>query len=158
MQTDFQIQSSSRRCCVSGRELQTGETFYSVLLEQSGKLVRQDYSPEVWNGPPPGAFSFWRARVNPPEAKRRPAIDDEMLLDCLARLDGQTDAGKVRFRYIVALQLWRRKRLKLEDAGQEVLAFRCSRTGETYQVIDPHLTEQELASVQDEVFQALGWD
>src|SRR5262249_6488576 len=119
MQTDFQIQASSRRCCVSGRELQSGETFYSVLIEQVGKLVRQDYSPEAWKGPPPGAFSFWRARVNPPESKSRPPIDDEVLLDFFVRLEGQTEAGKVRFRYIVALWLMRRKRLKFDEARQE---------------------------------------
>src|SRR5262249_46010523 len=153
MQTDFQIQASSRRCCVSGRELQTGERFYSVLIEQSGKLVRQDYSIEVWKGPPEGAYSFWQSRVSPPESKRRPPIDDEMLLDCFARLEGQTDPGKIRFRYIVALLLMRRKRVKFDEArqefGQEVLVLRCQRSGDTYQVIDPRLTERELASVQD---------
>lgn len=162
MQTDFQIQASLRRCCVSGRELQSGEKFYSVLIEQSGKLVRQDYSVEAWNGPPEGAFSFWLSRVNPPESKRRPPIDDEMLLDCFARLEGQTDLAKVRFRYIIALLLMRRKRLKFDEArqeaAQEVLVLRCPRSADTYQVINPLLTEQELASVQDEVFQALGWE
>lgn len=162
MQTDFQIQASSRRCCVTGRELNSGEKFYSVLIEQSGKLVRQDYSVEAWKGPPEGAFSFWLARVNPPESKRRPPIDDEMLLDCFARLEGQTDLGKVRFRYIVALLLMRRKRLKFDEArqeaGQEILELRCPRSADTYQVINPLLTDQELASVQDEVFQALGWE
>lgn len=162
MQTDFQIQASSRRCCVSGRELQPGEKFYSVLIEQSGKLVRQDYSVEVWKGPPEGAFSFWQARVNPPESKRRPPIDDEMLLDCFARLEGHTDPGKVRFRYIVALLLMRRKRLKFEEArqeaDQEILVLRSHRSADRFQVINPRLTERELASVQDEVFGALGWE
>jgi hypothetical protein len=164
MQTDFQIQASSRRCCVTGRELQTGEKFYSVLIEQAGKLVRQDYSLEAWKGPPEGTFSFWMARVNPPESKRRPPIDDEMLLDCFVRLEGQTDPGKVRFRYIVALLLLRRKRLddrpgKRPASGEpEILVLRCVRTGEEYQVFDPCLTEQEMATVQDEVFQVLGWE
>ncbi len=113
MQTDFQIQASSRRCCVSGRELQVGEKFYSVLLEQAGKLVRQDYGAEAWKGPPDGAFSFWQGRVHPPETKRRPTFDDEMLLDCFVRLEGQTEASKVRFRYVLALLLMRRKQLEV---------------------------------------------
>jgi hypothetical protein len=162
MQTDFQIQAPSRRCCVTGRELQTGEKYYSVLIDQSGKLVRQDYSIEAWKGPPEGAFSFWLARVPAAETRRRPVIDDETLLDCFARLEEHADPGKVRFRYIVALLLMRRKRLKFEEArqeaGQEVLVLRCPRSRDEYQVVNPCLTEQEMASVQDEVFQALGWE
>ncbi len=165
MQTDFQLQASSRRCCVNGRELQTGEKFYSVLIEQTGKLVRLDYSLEAWKGAPEGAFSFWLAHVQPPESKRRPAIDDEMLLDCFVRLEGQSEPGKVRFRYIVALLLLRRKRLRFESGpGQrggeepEIIVARCNRSRDEYQVINPRLTEQEMVQVQEEVFQVLGWE
>ncbi len=60
--TDYQIQPNTRRCVATGRELPPGTKFYSVLLEQDGKLVRQDFSSEAWQGPPPGAFSFWAGR------------------------------------------------------------------------------------------------
>ena len=35
-------------------------------------------------------------RVKPPESRKRPPIDDELLLDCFQRLDGQTEPAKVR--------------------------------------------------------------
>lgn len=56
----------------------------------------------------------------------------------------------------------RRKRLAFEeaqhDAGQEVLVLRCTRTGAKFQVLNPCLTDEELMSVQEEVFQTLGWE
>ena len=84
-----------------------------------------------------------------------------MLLDCFKRLENQLETSRIRFRYVVALLLMRRKRLRFEETlkenGQELLCLRCTRTGARYQVVNPHLSEEETAAVQDEVFQALGW-
>lgn len=158
--TEYQIQASSRRCAASGRELQPGERVYSVLLDQAGKLVRQDFAPEAWQGPPATAFSFWLGRV-PQGEQRRPPIDDELLVDCLNRLEGQTESDRIQFRYIVALLLLRRKRLKFEDArvqaGHETLRLRCTRSRRLYEVVNPGLSEEEILAVQDEVFRVLGW-
>jgi hypothetical protein len=159
---DYQIQPNTRRCSQSGRELQPGEKFYSVLLEEGGKFSRLDYGSESWQGPPPGAFSFWSGRVPPLEPNRKPRIDDDLLLDCFNRLEGQTEPGRVSFRYVVALLLMRRRRLKFEEArtenGQEVLCLRCARSGARHDVVNPGLTEEEMTAVQDEVFKVLGWE
>ena len=159
---DYQIQPSTRRCSVTGRELKPGEKVYSVLLDEGGKFVRKDFAVEAWQGPPQNAFSFWAGRVNAGDKKRRPPIDDELLLDCFQRLDGQIETERVNFRFVVALLLMRRRRLKFEEArtedGQEVLYLRCNQTGTHHRVVNPNLTEDETAAVQQDVFQALGWD
>ncbi len=158
---DYQIQPSTRRCSVSGRELKPGEKVYSVLLDEGGKFVRKDFSAEAWQGPPATAFSFWVGRVSAGD-KRRPPIDDELLLDCFQRLDGQFETEKVNFRFVLALLLMRRRRFKFEEArtedGQEVLYLRCNPTGTRHRVVNPNLTEEEMNAVQQDVFQALGWD
>jgi hypothetical protein len=160
--TEYQIQPNARRCSVSGRELRAGERFFSVLTEESGKFIRRDYAADAWTGPPHEAFSFWAGTIATPEGRRRPVIDDDMLLDCFSRLEGQTESSKINFRYVVALLLMRRRKLRLDETaredGIEVLYFRCPRTGTRYRVINPALTEDETAAVQDEVFQALGWE
>jgi hypothetical protein len=159
--TDYQIQEHTRCCAATGRELRPGERFYTVLLEEAGKFVRKDYSSEAWQGPPEGTFSFWSGRVPARNEDRRPRIDDEMLVDCFGRLEGETEPGRLNFRYVLALLLMRRKRLKFEEVrtedGQEVLCLRCSRTRASHQVVNPRLTEEEMAAVQDEVFKVLGW-
>jgi hypothetical protein len=160
---DYQIQPSTRRCSVSGREIRPGEHYYSVLLEEDGKFVRKDFSAEAWQGVPEGAFSFWKGRLAPPQqGKRRLPIDDEMLMECFGRLEGQLEPSRLRFRYVVALLLMRRRRLRFEqteqDGPQEVLWMRCTRTGARHAVVNPGLTDEELETVQEDVFQALGWE
>jgi hypothetical protein len=160
--TDYQIQPNTRRCAVSGRDLKPGEKFFTALLEDGGKFLRQDYSSEAWHGPPSGAFSFWSGRVPAQEGHHKPRIDDELLLDCFGRLEGQDDPGRVKFRYVLALLLMRRKRLKFDetrkDGERELLCLRCARTGAKYEVVNPRLTEAEMAAVQEEVFKVLGWE
>ena len=158
---DYQIQTNTRRCAGTGRELQPGERFFSVLLEEGGQLLRRDYSAEAWQGPPAGAFGFWSGRIPPADSKRLPPIDDEMLVECFQRLEGQTDPSRINFRYVVALLLMRRKRFRFEEAKQvadrEVLVLRCARTREVHEAINPGLSEEAMAAVQEEVGKVLGW-
>jgi hypothetical protein len=159
---DYQIQTNSRRCAETGRELRAGEKYYSVLLDEAGKFVRKDYSTEAWTGPPAGAFSFWAGRIPVGESRRQPRFDDEMLMECFQRLEGQTDPGRLNFRFVLALLLLRRKRLKLEPAPSggdpDLLALRCPKTRTLYRVADPRLTDAEMEAVQEEVFEVLGWE
>jgi hypothetical protein len=158
--TEYQIESNTRRCAISGRELKTGERFFSVLLEQAGKLERRDYSAESWQGPPGGTFSFWSGKIPAADVNRFPRIDEEGLVDCFERLENETSCDRVRFRFVVALLLMRKKRLKFQEtsAGSaDYLTLQCGRTGKTYRVVDPHLSEEEMASVQEEVLRVLGW-
>jgi hypothetical protein len=159
--TDYQIEPNTRRCAATGRELQPGERYFAVLRDEAGHFVRLDYSAEAWQGPPPGTFSFWAGRVPTETEDRKPQFDDDLLVECFERLQSQEEPGRVRFRYVVALLLMRRKRLRFEEAraeqGREILVLKCSRTGAKHQVVNPGMTEEEMASVQDEVFKVLGW-
>ena len=64
-------------------------------------------------------------------------------------------------RYVLALLLMRRKRLKFEEAryegDQEVLQLRCAKTGAQHRIVNPRLSEVEMGAVQEEVFKVLGW-
>ncbi len=158
---DYPIEVDTRRCSVTGRELQPGERFFGVLLEEDGKLVRRDFSAEAWQGPPAGTFSFWAGRVPPREETRRLKIDDELLFDCFQRLADSDDEGRVNFRFVVALLLMRRKRLRFEETERqgeyEILCLRDSRGRELYRVTNPQLSEEQMETVQDEVLHVLGW-
>lgn len=159
---DYQISPSTRRCALSGRELKPGERYFSVLLDESGKFVRKDYAADSWSGPPTSqAVGFWQAKVPNGSAPRRPAVDEEMLVECLSHMEGTTELSAQKFRYVLALFLLRRRRLRLEETRKqgevEVLSLRCMRSGERFSVIDPSLSDAEFESVQDDVFRVLGW-
>jgi hypothetical protein len=159
--TEYQIQPHTRRCVATGRELQAGERYYTALLEEGDQFVRQDYSKEAWQGPPPGAFSFWMGNVPPPDQPLKPRFDDDLLEECFQRLDGQLEPSRVNFRYVVALLLIRRKRLRfeqtVEENGVEKLEVSDIRTGARVLVVNPQLTDEQIADVQNEVFRVLGW-
>lgn len=158
---DYQIQPNSRRCTITGKELQPGERFYSALLDEERHLVRKDFCESAWTGPPNGAVSFWTGHVPTGADKVKPRFDDDLLEDCFQRLEGQTEPGRVNFRYVVALLLMRRRRFRYETSvmedGVEKLVLRCQRTQTKHEVINPRLSDEEMSQVQDEVFNVLGW-
>ncbi|GBD36761.1 hypothetical protein HRbin36_01889 [bacterium HR36] len=155
----YRIQESTRRCARTGRELQPGEVCYSVLYERDGQLVREDYSVEAWQGPPAGAFCFWRARVPPVERKPRIVYSDDTLWDCFLQLADRQEPQLLQMRYVLALLLIRRKRLRLLAVdwrdGTELLRLRCPRTRQDYEVLNPGLSEGDLELVQQQIQELL---
>ncbi len=160
--TDYHLSGNTRRCASTGQELRVGDRYFGVLLVEGDKFVRKDYSESAWQGPPEGALGYWKSRVVEGQTNRRPPIDDDMLVECFQQLEGQTDPSKLAFRYVLALLLMRRKRLRLEgsrlEGQQEILLMRDTRKGERFQVVDPALSDHDLESVQDEIFRVLGWE
>lgn len=158
---DYQVQPNSRRCAITGRELKPGDKFYTVLIDDNGTMTRQEHCEEAWNGPPDNVFSYWTGRVPTSEKAEKPAFDDEMLLECFTRLEGEKESSRINFRYILSLLLMRRKQLKFDEVctrdGQEVHRLREPRTKVIHEVIHPNLTEQEILDVQEEVYKVLGW-
>ena len=155
--TAYDIQNPTRLCAATGRALQVGEKYWAVLSEQDGKFVRNHYSAAAWPGPSPRAIAYWTGTVPPADRPMKPVIADELLVDCLNRLAGTTDPHQIRFRYVVALLLMRRKRYKFDDAGPNDLTLRDAKTGEKIRVADPRLDESEIEAVQDDVLRSFGW-
>jgi hypothetical protein len=159
---DYQIQPNTRQCSITGRVLEPGEKVHSVVLEEQGKMVRRDFCEAAWRGPPPGIFGYWTGRVPEKESTRRIRKDDDLLLDCLIRLESATDAKQLNLRYVVGLLLLRSKRLQFEDTrkenGLEFLRLRNSKTGDRFDVLNRPLSETEIEAVREEVFQVVGWE
>jgi len=156
--SEFAIQPPTRRCTVTGRELQPGESFYSVLFESGGKIERRDYSLEAWAGPPEGALAYWRTKLpaEQDEKVRVRLVDDQTALHVFEQMSGQeVEERGARLRYVLALLLLRRKMLKIEEirheGGRDVLIFKRPGTDATYQVPDPGLSEREVRDIQIEL-------
>lgn len=160
--TEYDVQAPTRACAATGRELKPGERFVGVLTDAAGRMVRHDYAAAAFVAPPAGAIAYWSGRVPAADKPRRPVMHDGLLFDCFDHLAAATEPDRVHFRYVLALLLMRRKRLKFEDtkrtAGGEVLVLRDARTGSRVEVADPRLSAAEVAAVQAEVFRVLGWE
>ena len=162
MTTSYPILNHTRVCAATGRPLVAGEKYRSVLFDEAGQFVRKDYSTEGWPGPPANAIACWCGVVPEFHQKRRLTFDADLLMECFGRLAEETEPEKVRFRYVIALLLLRRKQLRFEDVRrdgeQEFLQLKCSKTGQAFEVLDPHLSEDDIARVQEEVIKVLGWE
>lgn len=152
---DYDPPRSTMKCAATGRELQERETYWSVLYDRPEGLERLDYSEEAWQGPPTDALAVWRTQVPVREEKPQPLVDENVMLEVFTQLAEADEPEKINFRYILALLLMRKRILKLEDTardgGREILVFSCKRTESTYRVVDPHLTEDQIAGVQQQV-------
>ncbi|MSR32210.1 MAG: hypothetical protein EXR99_11960 [Gemmataceae bacterium] len=157
---EYEIGPNSRKCIISGRELLTGEMVYSVLVEEEGKFRRRDYSAECWQGPPENAFSHWNALLADPKRKQETVLDENMLMDCFERLEGEADVKQQNFRYILGLMLARKKKLRLissqEVSGMERIVFRSPKTGADYEILHGVLSDAEMESLQEEVSKLAG--
>lgn len=158
---EYDIAAPGRICTATGRELKPGEPFFAVLVEEAGKFVRKDYAADAWPGAPEQYVAFWTGKVPPTDRPRKPTFNDDLLMEWFQHLAGSSEANRQNIRYVVALLLMRRKRLKFEDVKRQnqtdLLVLRDARTGTRHEIADPRLTEDEIVAVQDEVFQALGW-
>ncbi len=160
--TEYDIQGPTRACAATGRPLRPGDRFFAALVDDDGAFVRKDFAADAWAGPPAGAVAFWAGRVPAADKPRKPVVNDDLLFDCFDHLTDTPDPERLNFRYVAALLLMRRKRLKFEDAsrddaGRDVMVLRDGRTGGTHHVVDPRLTDAQVAAVQDEVYRVLGW-
>lgn len=155
---EYEVQRFTRHCAATGRELQPGEAFYSVLIAEGPQMRRLDYSAEAWQGPPPEAIAWWKSHV-PGKHTRTPAwAPNEVLLQYFEELEEQPSEWDKR--YILGLLLIRRRVLRLEDTlrdgkGQEVLLLSCPRRETTYRVLVLPPDPSRTTVIQEELTQLL---
>jgi hypothetical protein len=144
---DYEIQSCTRRCAATGRELAPGEAYYSAVVPEGEGWRRLDFAVEAWQGPPPEAVGWWKSQR--PDARRARWAPNDVLLDFFDRLEGQAENQDLR--YVLALFLVRRRVMRLEETqtderGQEVLVLYCARRESTHHV--PALVPDEARANQ----------
>jgi hypothetical protein len=59
-------------------------------------------------------FSFWKTTMPLPQQKKKLLVDDSVLMDVFSRMEGKTQPQEVRFRFVLALILMRKRLLKYE--------------------------------------------
>jgi uncharacterized protein YbaR (Trm112 family) len=158
---DFEIQRCTRRCAKTDRELQPGETFYSVLSTEGADVVRRDYGQEAWEGPPDGCLGWWKSQVPGLSAKKANWAPNDVIRDYFQQLGGQ--AGKEDVRYVLALLMVRRRIVRLEEtekdeAGRETLVLFCPRDEAEYRVPALMPDEQRAREIQEELTKLLHAD
>ena len=170
-ENDWKIAKSAANCCICAATFDTGQFYFSALLQEGSELLRKDYCAGCFQrNRPEHVFYFWKAANVSPEDEanrkpRRPVVDVEYVFEFFKRLDGDSTPQRVAFRYILALMLTRQKLLIQEGTRKEgeaalhsvgVQVFREKRGGQSHVVIEPSLSEEEIAGVSAELGVLLG--
>jgi hypothetical protein len=137
----YDIEKPTGFCAVTGRALEPGETYFATLIELSPEqqaqleasrkpqqqasatlgLRRLDFSNEAWQQGhrPHRLFSFWKTTVaEPSEKKQKLFVDNAVLLNLLYRLGESESIDRLRFRYVLALILMRKKMIRYDGSVQ----------------------------------------
>ena len=172
MEREYKIDASSRHCRTCGRVFEVNEEYYSAVVEtaQENLLERHDFCVPCWTLPEGGYFSYWKTHVPEPEPDMRRGprlIDMGRLMQLFEHLADSEEIQARRFRYVLALVLMRKRRLKVVESrrlkdGGEQLTLRETGTQRTCVVSAPPVTEDEIRSVTDRLGEVLDlpekWD
>jgi len=113
---DLKLHRPLAACTRTNRSFVPGETFYSALVRAQGRLERIDCAADAWQGPPPQTLAWWRSVYPAGESAGSTLAPPDVLLDVLEQLEGRPDDAPLR--YLIALQLVRRRVLRINDRSQ----------------------------------------
>ena len=155
MAQQWQVESASGVCGKTGRTLDEGEEFFTVLFEDGESFRRADFAAESWAGPPEGCFCFFKSRVPVKEKKKKLLVDADMLIGFFHRLEDETEPVRVQFRFVLALLLMRKRILQYESStttdGREVWEMLLTYDKSTHRVVNPHLTDDQIEDVSQQL-------
>ncbi len=132
---DLKLHRPQSICSRTGRSLSPGESFFSALVRGPEGLDRIDVAAEAWDGPPAGTIAWWKSVCSAPSASGPSLAPVDVLLDAIEGLAGEASDEAVR--YLLALQLARRRVLKLEGPGEDggdAIIFSCRRRDSEYRI------------------------
>ncbi len=156
---DWEINKPLGQCSGSGRKIEPGEEYFGALVEAEQGLQRRDFSSEYWEREKPPVYCFWKTKLAAPNEKKELFISDDMLVAFFERLANETEPEKVSFRFVLALVLMRKRRLKYDstktDGGREIWRLKVSGDKDVVEVVNPHLQEDQIEQLTSQIGQIL---
>lgn len=151
----YQVARPTGVCAASGAVLEPGSTCMATLCEdpETEGLHRLDFTLEAWEAGarPERLFSCWRTTVHTPEEKRKLLVDDDVLLDVFERLADDDRPQRIAFRFVLALILMRKRRLRFVErrgSGENerwlLRAKGASDETPPLEVVNPHLGDDDV--------------
>jgi len=102
------------------------------------------------------ALGQWRTAVSVREPTKKLFVDDDLLMNFFQRLADDPQPARQRFRFVLALVLMRKRLLTYvksvkDDDGEETWHVRQRGTGDIHEVTDPHLDEDQIAEISEQL-------
>ncbi|MCX7713297.1 MAG: hypothetical protein N2035_06500 [Chthoniobacterales bacterium] len=154
---DWEIQTPSHQCKITGQKFQEGQIFYTLLFREENGFRREDLCEEAWKNydKKKQAFSLWKSKYNPPPPRTEP-IPTNNAESLLRQLIQENNPQTRNVRYILAVMLERKRTLRPQKSSDSsVLVYQHAKTGEVFVIEDPKLKLEQLPIIQREVVQLL---
>ena len=155
-------------CAASGEPLPAGTPCMAAVRETSqGGFERLEFSTAAWaaGARPEGLLCWWKTVMPQPEASKRLVLDDEAIEEVFDRLAEDERPNRVAVRWLLAMILLRKKRLRHlrvdQREGTETWLF--SRRGDAEgapptPVVRPVLDDEAIAALSDELAAVVAFD
>jgi hypothetical protein len=157
---EWEIEKPLGHCWGTGKKIEYGEEYFAALVETEEGLQRRDFCAEYWQGKKPEVFCYWKTKLPHPDQKKQIFVDDEMLMAFFERLGQEAEQEKINFRFVLALILMRKRRLKYDSSkiedGNEVWRLRIVGGDKQFvEVTNPNLTEEQIDQLSSQLSQIL---
>ena len=159
---EWEIDKPLGQCYGTGKTIEPGEEYFSTLVEAEHGLQRRDFCADYWENEKPAVFCYWKTKLPHPDQKKQILVDDEMLMAFFERLENETEQEKINFRFVLALILMRKKRLKYDSSktedDKEIWKLKITGEKETVEVIDPNLGDEQIEQLTSQIGEILQTD
>jgi len=159
---EWNIHKPLGECCGNGQAIESGDHYIGALVETEEGLVRRDFSLPFWEQEQPAVFCYWRSRLPHAEQKRQLFVDDEMLMAFFNRLADEEETERICFRFVLALILMRKRRLKYEgtkmQGDQEIWQLKVTGEKRVVDVLNPQLGEEQIEQLSGQIGEVLNAD
>ncbi len=160
---EWEIDKPLGQCWGSGKKIECGEEYYGALVETEEGLQRRDFCANYWQSEKPDVFCYWKTRLPSGDEKKQIFVDDEMLMAFFERLEGEREQEKINFRFVLALVLMRKRRLKYDSSkvedDKEIWRLRIVGSDKEFvEMINPRLDEEQIGQLSSQIGEILRVD
>jgi len=156
---EWDIKRPLGQCCGTGKKIQEHSEYYAALVETPEGFERRDFCEEFWLEHKPQVYCYWKTKLAPANQRRRVFIDNDMLMAFFERLADETEPERINFRFVLALVLMRKKRLKYDstrtDKGKEIWRLRVTGEKRLVEALNPRLTEEQIEQLSSQISEIL---
>ena len=156
---EWEIAQPLGQCSGTEKEIASGDEYIGALVETSEGLQRRDYCLDYWLERKPHVYCYWKTRIPLPDQKKHIFVDDDMLMAFFERLENETDPEKLNFRFVLALVLMRKKKLKYDSTrienNSEIWRLKIAGTDNYADVLNPRIDEEQIEQLSSQIGQIL---
>lgn len=156
MDDDWKIDKRKGACDRCARALAPQEEYYAALRDEGAQFARREFCAGCWPAENASAlYSYWKARVPPPDAPRRANVDAARETFDKLLAEASPDPSRRRLAFVLSLLLVQRRRLKLLATetrdGVEILRLERLDDRGQVEVVNPGIPDGELDSLRAEL-------